>query len=646
MLAFCAGDGIAEQDLASQVGRSLGMVVGLTAPTALIEGALFAALPQVNALPSRARRARHRLPPLRPHRTSSGRIVLFHGWIDRQPDLAARLGCSAADPAVLYGAAVERWGDLAEREVEGNYCAIVYDPRSASARLSRSGLAAPPLHYFHRAGRFGAASVPRVLELLGVERRLNRRKLIDALYFNPVEEEGFLAGTWRVGLGQVVHLAAGGRRTVTAYDPLAVPLGWRRGDPRALIEECDRLIEEACREALIPARAPATTLTGGLDSSNIAARLLRVMGPEARLPTLTYVPLAHSTQPAAPHCVVDESAAVRAFAALHPQLEPHFIDNAAAGFDHRLDQLHAAMGTGQTCTVANFRYHGIFARAAELGCDWVFTAQLGAMGFSAPGDWAYGEFLRRGEWAQLVEALRADSWGGRSLLRKLLSRAVVPSLPLPLWRAWKSLRAAPPVPVNRSISALTTRALAEEDVIARARARGVSYERDQYGYRHEAMVDHFARGDIESADWIQAMEQLHDVRLRDVPCYRPLLEFCLSLPSEMFLREGQTRWLARELGRGIMPEAQRLALGDASQTADWHARLTPRLAELRRTLHQGRADPALDFIDFDLLESAIDNWPAESVLDGESYFLCAYTLPRAIGMIRYVQFMTGRNAEP
>lgn len=644
MLAFFAGIGGAHNDLSDRLANSLGLVVGMPARAASLGEAVYASLPFVEHLPPRHRRPRHKWPVWQPPRTASGLIVLFHGQLDNCAELAAELAMPADDPAAVYGAAIERWGDQADNHAQGQYCAIVHDPGSRCARLSRSALRAPPLHYFHAPEGFGAASVPRVLEVMGLARKLNRRKLIDALYFNPTEEEGFLVGSWRVGLGQIVHLSANSRRAQRYYDPLSLKLGWRRGDPRELIEEADRLLEQACRLAVAGSREPAQTLTGGLDSTNIAVRLLRSLPQSKRIKTLTFTPSPGYAQREVPYRNLDERAVVEAFAARHPQLDPHFTDNAGIQFDHRLEQLFLAMGTGQACTSVNFRYHGLFGLAAQLGCDRILISDMGESTFSCAGDWAYGEFLRRGEWEHLVEALRADTFGQRGMLRKLMSRAVVPSLPPRAWRWWKSVRGQPATPQNRFIAGLSDQALREFDVVERARGAGVSYERDQYGYRHEALTDSLARGDIEYSDWQQAMEQIYEVRLRDVPAHRPLLEFCLSLPSEMFMRDGQVRWLARELARGIMPEEQRLSRVVGTQYADWHALLTPRVPEMRATLRAARSDPDLSFMDFDLLERTLDTWPAESSLEEDIYFPCAFTLPRALTMIRYVQFMTGRNA--
>jgi asparagine synthase (glutamine-hydrolysing) len=140
------------------------------------------------------------------------------------------------------------------------------------------------------------------------------------------------------------------------------------------------------------------------------------------------------------------------------------------------------------------------------------------------------------------------------------------------------------------------------------------------------------------------MEQIYEVRMLEVPTYRPFLEYCLSHPSTIFMRNGQIRWLARELGRGNMPEAQRTSREVGEENGDWHSRLTPRLAEFQETVRQGRLNPELDyFFDFDALDQALDNWPDRPTKAQETFIPLGFGLPRAIAMIRHVNYMTGRN---
>ena len=572
-----------------------------------------------------------------------GSIVLVHGWIDNLAELAAELDCPPHDQTQIYGRAVMAWGEQADARVHGTYCSVIHQPPRDALRLARSPLHAPPLYYMVQNETLAAASVPRVLEAMGLPREINHRRLADSLYFNLTDDESYLKGCFRVPYGSVVQVSARNRAGHRFYDPLRVPKQ-PKASPEDYIAEADRLLEEACRRYRASARNAGVLLSGGLDSSNIAARLLRTMPPGQRLKAFTYVPLDGHGQPEIPGGLADETPAVRDFAQMHPQIEPHFIDNKEIEFDHRLEDMYLAMGTGTVNLAAFFRYHGIYNAAREVGCDMILAGDFGNATFSASGNWGYAEFLRQGRFSALWQALNGQQLRSGSLAWRFLALSVVPMLPDPLWNLAMRLRGADVQPLNRKISALKAAALEEFDVEARAKRAGMQFVRPFYGWRTDLIRDNFERGDVEGADMIQGWEQLYEVSMRDPSTYRPLVDFCLGLPTDMFLRNGQTRWLAREMGRGLMPEAQRTMPGHGQHNSDWHMRLTPRRADMRREIEAIRDDPVLkDMIDTDLLLDAIENWPAAQSVEDDVYFPHAFRLPRAIAMARYVRFMTGQN---
>lgn len=645
MLAFLIGARSDQDGLSQRVGASLGLFAGYCVPAWRDGGRLAWQLPRVGDLPQRSQRQRLSARPAQgPTILSDGTAVQVHGWIDNCRELAAELGCAASDQAHVYGCAVKAWGDQADVRVLGEYCAIVHQPGTGELRLARSPLFGPPLYYMHNQDAVAAASVPRVLEAMGLARNLNRQRLADSLYFNLTDDESYLAGSFKVPYGAVVHVSAGSKRTISFYDPLQVPR-----QPKAAaqdyIAEGDRLLAEACRRYRDSAHNPGVLLSGGLDSSNVAARLLRGLPDDRCLQAFTYVPLQGHGQAEIPGGLVDEGPAVRAFCAMHPQIEPHFVDNRDIEFDHRLEDMFLAMGTATVNLAAFFRYHGIFEAARTVGCDMVLSADHGNFTYSASGNWGFAEYLRTGQFKQLWQALRGETRHPGSLAWRFLALAVVPMLPDRLWRLAMRLRGRSSVPQNAGISALLPQAQEEFSVEARALQAGTRYARPIYGWRKDLIRDNFQRGDVEGSDMIQGWEQLYEVSMRDPTAYRPLVDFCLGLPTEMFLRDGQSRWLARQLGRGLMPEAQRTMPGHGQHNSDWHKRLTPRRDDMRREVEAIRADPLLaEMIDTDLLLHNIDNWPDAQSVEDDVYFPHAFRLPRAIAMGRYVRFMTGQNS--
>jgi asparagine synthase (glutamine-hydrolysing) len=112
----------------------------------------------------------------------------------------------------------------------------------------------------------------------------------------------------------------------------------------------------------------------------------------------------------------------------------------------------------------------------------------------------------------------------------------------------------------------------------------------------------------------------------------------------MYVRGGQQRWLARELGRGMMPEAQREDTRWGFHNADWHARTSKDLGRLRREIEAAGDDPVLnDILDVPRALKAVDEWPETSQYDPESYNRFVMGLPRAVLMARFVRFASGRN---
>ncbi len=642
MLAFYCGEPGDYRVMAQRVSASLALFSDHAPSFEVFEDGFLAALPFHFGNAGAAPRQRGAIMRDWP-RTDAGNVAAFSGWFDNAEEIAALLGHPSGDIDRLYGVAVDRWGDGAEQRVLGQYCAIHFSPDGGPVRLARSPLAAPPLHYFERNGAIGVASVPRALVAMGLEQRLNRRKLADGLYLNPTEDEGYLEGSHRVGIGEVVELSGGTRRRQASFDPMAIrPLP--HGDPRQYVEEADRLLTEAVAAALKGVRSPGVALSGGLDSPNVAARALRVLPQDQHLKSFTFGPLASWRASPGDLYLGDETALVRQFLAMHPRIEGHFTDNADRDFDTDLEQMFLAIGTGQPNFPVAFRFNGLSKMANKAGCDVLIHADMGNATFSNFAPWAPCEYFRHRRWRQLWLALRHRPNQQKSLLREFLGKVMLPATPDWFWRRWRTARGNPPESVNARLSFLHARAMNEFDVHRRAEAAGVLYERDWYGYRHQVTINHFARGDGEAHDYIQGCAQLYKVRSRDATTWRPLVEFCLSLPTEAYMHEGQSRWLAREMGRGLMPEAMRTARMEGLQGSDWHERMTPRLPEFRAELARGRNLPELDgLVDFDEAERMLDEWPAQSSFDPDVLDRFSYGVIRVITAVRYARFLTGSN---
>lgn len=621
---------------AQRLGASLCAGIGGTAASADVEGAAFAYRP--------LRAARGFARAWHPAVSPSGAVVLFHGHLANAAEISRTLGADSTEPAAVYGLATARWGEDADRRLIGEYCAVVFDAVRKTARLSRSPLRAPPLHYFVGEAHLVAASVPRAIFATGVQMKLDERRVADSNWLNFGDETAsWYIGLARLPLGGIVEIGPAGSRLRRYYDVLALP-EVRLGSVEEYVARADELLDEAVRVSLDGARLPGVSLSGGLDSPQVAARALTMLPPGQALPSFTFAPEPGWDGIVPPGVIGDESALVREFATLHPGLEPHFTTNRGIEHDHRWPEMFHAMGVAPSGLCNMYVFHGIFAEAKRRGCDRLLLAEWGNLTFSEKGDWAFVEYFLKGRWRELYRALRNRPDDPRSLLRRFVAMSLVPLLPDPAWlmlmRLWHPARRAS----LELISPLDPDFRRAMDVEGRARRGGVSFDRYQPRSRREAIRKLFSNADAEAADIYQGFEQLYGVEQRDPTAYRPLVEFCLGLPTELFVRDGEQRWLGKRLAAGMMPAEQRANRRNGRWDADWHLRIGRRRGDWLRELDRAARNPRLArMLDLPRLRRALEDFPQTTVIDPQEWMPIEMAAPRGLLTARFVNFVEGRN---
>lgn len=567
-------------------------------------------------------------------RSPDGHAVLLAGWIDNAAQLACELGIDDhAGHAHVYAAAYHRWGDAADRHVIGDYASIiVLGP--ARLRLARAPWSNSVLFWAHEGTVTVASSIPRPIFAVGFAKRADPDIYAASLYHLAAldGDRHFFQGLYRVPQGAIVTIDHGRATTTRWYDPHALA-PTRLADDADYVVRARELLSEAVASAIAPARKPGILLSGGLDSVMIASEMLGQMPEDARLQSFTFQPMPDPDRAEVPGLFDDDGPAVREFARLHPRLQPTFVDNAGIGFTHRLeDFFHAADAAYPIFSSTDF--HGPWQAASDAGCDWLFTGDFGNQTFSNDGRWAFVEFLRRGKWVELFRMLRDTPGDDRALLRRLAARSIVPNMPAIVRGALRTLvHGAPPRPLVRD-------AVAERLALARR-------QEDLYGSRewvrsHRQFVEYAWQVSSGGGEVTYAVEQLYGLRTRAVPRYRTLIEFCMTIPTEQYVRGGQMRWLARRMGEGVIPENQRLNTRYGQHGADWHRRATPHLADMRIELERIADDPVLSqVIDVDRAIDLLDQWPETGNPAARAEIFAPVTAAIIAG--RFSRYVDGRN---
>jgi asparagine synthase (glutamine-hydrolysing) len=573
----------------------------------------------------------------------SGDRVLFTGWFDNLAEIAAQLGVSAADPATVYGQAVERWGDQAELHVVGAYAAVIDRVRLGEVRLARSPITAPPLHYHRSERMIAAACAPRALLALGLPVEIDEARLAMHLHFAPHDVPGgWYKGIEALQLGTVITATRHGERRARPYDPGAVA-EVRLSDDEAQ-EAVGALLAEAIERTRAGFKFTGVQLSGGLDSPLVASYTLDHLASDEVLPAFTFLHDPEWQGEVYASQFPDERPYVEAFAQANPQIEPHFLDNAGKGFEDGLEDLYLLAGTGSAVLPLVYPYHAVFAAARTRGCDLLLGAGMGNSTFSNFGQRGYVEYFRSGKWHQAWRGVAARVDDTRPMWRRFASLCVLRSLPLPVWRAAMRVRGGEGFDPLSKMTALNPDWPGRAELDRVARKIDPSFDRPFYTSRTDEVRAMAGQLDADGGDMMFAMAQRYGVAYRDVTRYRPLVELCWGLETRHFLWDGEDRRLARRMGRGRLPEAQRTDRRYGFQHADWHLRIGRRRDALLADLRRMESDPDIArLVDTRRLIQLLEDYPEQSSTRPDVWFQYMLAVPMGIAAGRFIRHVRGTN---
>jgi asparagine synthase (glutamine-hydrolysing) len=200
--------------------------------------------------------------------------VVFNGEIYNFQELRARLGgfqTSSDTEAILL--AYEKWGVDCVRHLDGMFAFALWDAEKQKLLLARDRFGKKPLYYFHDGERLiFASTLSALLKHPRVPRALDADSLAQYLALEyVVAPRTILRGVAKLPAAhQLTFDAANGRTEVSRYWDLRVE-GTLRISEEDAAHELERLLGEAVRKRLVADVPLGIFLSGGVDSSTVAA---------------------------------------------------------------------------------------------------------------------------------------------------------------------------------------------------------------------------------------------------------------------------------------------------------------------------------------------------------------------------------------
>lgn len=549
--------------------------------------------------------------------------LTWAGRLDGRADLERALSLAPAEAAntpdsVLFLRAYWRWGPACLDTLTGDFTFALWDGNARRLLLGRSPFGGRAVFYHAASGVFAFASMPRGLHALPfVERALDERKLAALLVHDLSEIDR--------SLYRGISILPGGHLLAADADGVRLRRCWRLdlghelhySDDEAYQAAFGELFERVVRDQLRSLTPVGSFMSGGLDSSSVAATAARLLAPRGeRLAAFTEVPRPGSSPRLPRGWYADETPLVQAVAAMHPGLDLHLIRSDERGFFFEIERFFAHAELPFPNTFNRIWMEAIMAAAADRGIRVLLTGDQGNLTISWPGEPPLPRLLRAGQWRPAwVEVERLVASGqARSRWRALVGQGLQPLAPAWLRRRVRRIRGLPDEALDRwRAGSPISHALA---AAYPARKQRIS-PGDLRLMRHHLLYATGIGGSLE--DGYRAMFRL-DLRVPTLDAR--LVRFCFALPEEQFQRDGVRRRLIRRAMVGQLPLELLANERRGMQCADWFERLTGEraeiVAELARLVQSPQAARALNL---PALQQLVGCWPADDQDDAVEQYM-------------------------
>lgn len=355
----------------------------------------------------------------------TGIVIISDARIDNRVELVHALGIDqtvleAAADSLLILKAYLKWGKDSPAHLIGDFVFMIWDPREQGFFGARDAIGIRWLYYFMNSRRFGFVSnmsgmldlmdEPAVLDLQTLEWSFRGGSIYNV-------EHTFYKNIYKLQPGCSIWVDSTGIKTWKYWDPEKIrPLPVR--DPREGAEILRTLIDRAVADRCRTRDIVGTHISGGLDSSAVAAFVANQISQKP-------IGFSWSPDPAThPLLELDERIYVKRVA------EHLNVDIAYAYVPPSVDVL---IETSDPAILPNetLRYeYAVMLEAKERGIHTIFSGWGGdEFAFVRPRNYLAG-LLVQGRWKQFLKYLSyRHGWTLRSSARSIYFDALIPLLP-------------------------------------------------------------------------------------------------------------------------------------------------------------------------------------------------------------------------
>jgi len=347
-------------------------------------------------------------------------------------------------------------------------------------------------------------------------------------------------------------------------------------------------------------------LSGGLDSSGVAATAARIMAERGgRVAAFTSVPREGYDGPVPDNGFGDESELARATAALYPNVEHVLVRPDGTTVLDQLDRdFHLFERPLVNAQVWHFK-SAINGEAAKRDIRVMLSGTMGNITLSYFGTHLFAELAAQWRLWRLLREGNAMVRSRRARWIGVLGSAYGRHLPGRQWSRLVRWRRG----IGRGLDEIT---MIHPDHHAELDALAPMAAMDFY-YRPPARAFDtrlWGLRRIDMGNYRKGILGGWGVDLRDPTADRRLVEFCLSVPTEQYLQKGLPRAFAHKVFADRLPRKVLDERRKGVQAVDWHEGMTADRDRLREEIDRLEQVPAAAAsLDLERMRNLVETWP-------------------------------------
>lgn len=541
------------------------------------------------------------------HDMESKIIITADAIIDNRKELLASFNMEGHATSDLTDSeyillAYKKWGKECTKYLIGDYSFVIYDEKTDEVFCAKDHVGKRTFYYINNDKYFGFCTVANPLILLmdnNIE--LNERWLSDYIALIGVlqvseEKESIIKNIFQLGFASTLTLKNNNIEINTYWNPVKDVKPLKLKNEEEYINKFLEVFKEAvncrcrCKEEV------AIKLSSGLDSSSVATLAAKELKKQGKvLKSFTVVPKEGYVSNHKDCYLTDESKLVKELVEYVTNIEDNYCPCENIDATTYINNLSEVLEQPYKFIENSFWMYELPKKAYEDNCRVLLTGQFGNATISF-GSYLTMEktFVKEGKILRAINEINAlNKLNGYS--RKSFGKDLIVSL-LPKrylkYRFYKNNKDIN----NFEYSPINKEMIKKWNIEKRFKEKQLIAE----GYLTKDLKE--TRNNMLnpiSLSQLSVTETKIGLALgvldRDPTRDKRVIEFCLSLPSELFLKNGYSRYLIRKAMEGLLPDNIRMHIKSKGlQAADWILRLESNWNNTYEKIKLAVNDPMLD----------------------------------------------------